>query len=124
MTVGRKAARWGEESQESLKKPGSWLLAAAAGAESAARTPKRLGHVGAQPGSADWTGRSDCTWVMESPKSSTRGQDPELPRATASHSAIAPAAEGRGQAGYPAGANGGGAGPYRISGRGGGRGQA
>lgn len=50
MTGGRKAARWGEESQESLKKPGSWLLAAAAGAESAARTPKRLGHVGGPTG--------------------------------------------------------------------------
>lgn len=69
--------------------------------EGAARTPKRPGHVGAEPGSAEWTAPSGGTWVVESPKNNTRGQSRELPHTTASHRAIIPVAGRRGHAGYP-----------------------
>ena len=74
---------------------------------------------GGEPGSADWTrGRAAVTWVMESPKSRTRGQKRGLPLATASHNAMMPTAGRRGHAGYPGGADSGGAGPGRTPGRG------
>lgn len=55
----------------------------------------RPGFVRAEPGSVDSTGLSGGTWVMESPKSNTRGQTRELPHPTVSHSAITLTAERR-----------------------------
>ena len=81
------------------------------------RRPRGRGE--AEPGPADWTrGRAAVTWVMESPKSRTRGQTRGLPLATASHSAMMPTAGRRGHAGYPGGADSGGAGPGWTPGRG------
>ena len=100
----------GNGSQGSAKKPGPRFSAGTAG-------PGRGGE--AEPGSADWTrGRAAVTWVMESPKSRTRGQSRGLPLATASLSAMMDTAGRRGHAGYPGGADSGEAGPGGTHGRG------
>lgn len=85
----KKRSSRAERSRESVGQPGSRPSGPSSG------TLKRPGLVRTEPGAEGGTGPSGGTWVMESPKSTTRGHNRELPLPATSHSAIPPRPRGR-----------------------------